>query len=126
MKPKLKAMKEEIKRLGALIKEKRPKYKGAQRSSDWNTQWSLSSEIGKAKYTVRHMGIAFALARGRKRSQIESTVINPPDEKQILAYMKEYECEDMYEVFPEQTLKRISQEGAGPQEPVQRLCASSE
>lgn len=91
MKSKLKAMKEEIKRLGALIKEKRPQYKDAQRKSDWDAQWKLGAEVGKAKYTVRHMGLAYGALRGVPRDVMEKPLEdNKPNEDVISAYIKEF------------------------------------
>lgn len=101
MKPKLKAMKEEIKRLGALIKEKRPKYKDAQRSSDWKAQWELGAEVGRAKYTVRHMGIAYGLLRGKARDVMEKPKEdNKPNEDVISKYVQEFTDEPAEDVRP--------------------------
>ena len=93
MKSNLLKAKTEIKRLAAVIKENKPKFKQAQR--DGADIWQLASLIGRAQFDVRHLGIAYGLLRGRTRDQIERPKENNmPREEVIEKYLKEYAHEE--------------------------------
>lgn len=94
MKSNLLKAKTEIKRLAAVIKENKPKYKQAQRENS-EDRWKIGGVVARAQFDVRHLGIAYGLLRGRTRDQIEKPKENNlPREDVITKYLKEYAHEE--------------------------------
>ena len=66
-------MKQELKRLGADIRETRIKFKNAQRdsSTDWSTEHKFRTALETYTFRYRHLHIAYGLLRGKEYKEIE-------------------------------------------------------